>query len=82
MEAEYIVGKIKELAELHGFELSQNVQKIANAKSRMFDEDWQRCCCDSGNNERFCCSQLCQSEIRSNGICHCSLFKRKENEKR
>lgn len=78
MEAEYIVKKIKELAEINNFDVSDNIQKIANAKSRMFDESWQRCCCDSGNNERFCCSQLCQSEIRANGICHCGLFKRKD----
>lgn len=78
MEAEYIVGKIKELAELHGFELSQNVQKIANAKSRMFDDEWERCPCDGHNQERFCCSQLCQSDIRAKGLCHCGLFKRKD----
>lgn len=78
MEAEYIVGKIKELAELHGFELSQNVQKIANAKSRMFDDEWERCPCDGHNQERFCCSQLCQSDIRTKGLCHCGLFKRKD----
>lgn len=78
MEAEYIVGKIKELAELHGFELSQNVQKVANAKSRMFDDEWERCPCDGHNQERFCCSQLCQSDIRAKGLCHCGLFKRKD----
>lgn len=78
MEVEYIVGKIKELAGLHGFELSQNVQKIANAKSRMFDDEWERCPCDGHNQERFCCSQLCQSDIRAKGLCHCGLFKRKD----
>ena len=78
MEAEYIVGKIKELAELHGFELSQNLQKVANAKSRMFDDEWERCPCDGHNQERFCCSQLCQSDIRAKGLCHCGLFKRKD----
>lgn len=77
MEAEYIVEKIRELAELNNFDVSDNIQKIANAKSRMFGESWQRCPCDGGNEDRFCCSQLCQSDVRAKGHCHCNLFLRK-----
>lgn len=73
-----IKDKMQELANINGFELSDNVDKIINAKLRFFGEDeWQKCPCDRDNKERFCCSQLCQTDIRTNGECHCRLFIKK-----
>lgn len=71
--------KIQELANINDFKLSDNADKIIAAKIRFFGEDdWQRCPCDRDNKSRFCCSQLCQSDVRTNGECHCRLFLRKE----
>ena len=79
MSAELIKKKIKELAKINGFKLSDNVDKIINAKIRFFGEDeWRRCPCERDNEARFCCSQLCQTDVRFHGECHCRLFLRKE----
>lgn len=77
MEVSEVVEKIKELADRNGFDVTDNIEKIARAKNRMFGDEWQTCPCDRDNQERFCCSQLCQSDVRSKGVCHCNLFKRK-----
>lgn len=69
---------LSSVAEKNGFELSENADNIINAKIRMFGDEWERCSSDPSNVERFCCSQLCQSEIRASGVCHCGLFKRKQ----
>lgn len=75
--SDFILDKLKQVAENNGFEISDNVEKIAKLKGRMFgEEEWERCPCDGSNKERFCCSQLCQSDVRSKGMCHCGLFKR------
>lgn len=79
MSTSEIKEKMEKLAKLNGFTLSDNVDKIINAKVRFFGEnEWQRCPCDRDNNERFCCSQLCQTDVRVNGECHCRLFEKKE----
>lgn len=73
-----ILDKVKELAKINNFKLSKNADKIINAKLRFFGEDdWQRCPCDRDNSERFCCSQLCQTDVRTSGACHCNLFIKK-----
>lgn len=72
-----ILSKLNKLADVNGFSLSENSEKIANAKLRMFGDEWWRCPCDGLNKERFCCSQLCQSDARTQGQCHCGLFKGK-----
>ena len=74
-----VLCKLSKLAETNGFELSDKSEVIVNAKLRMFNEEWWRCPCDGENKERFCCSQLCQSDVRSQGQCHCGLFRNKEN---
>lgn len=79
MPVELIKKKIKELAKINGFKLSDNVDKIINAKIRFFGEDeWYKCPCERENESRFCCSQLCQTDVRTKGECHCRLFLRKE----
>ena len=48
--------------------------KIANAKYRFFGaEDFRKCPC-SRDYEHYCCSQLCQTDIRAKGTCCCKLF--------
>lgn len=76
---ERIKTTIKELAEINGFELSDNVDKIINAKLRFFgEENWSACPCCRDDSTRFCCSIQCQKDVKENGTCHCSLFKRKD----
>ena len=75
--SDFILDKLKQVAETNGFEITGNAEKIARLKGRMFgDDEWYRCPCDGFNEERFCCSQLCQSDVRAKGLCHCGLFKR------
>lgn len=72
---EEIKATMKELAEINGFELSDNVDKIINAKLRFFGlEEWQKCCCVR-DDEHFCISTSCRNEIKQNGRCDCNLFK-------
>lgn len=78
--SDFILEKLKQVAESNGFGISENAEKIARLKERMFgEEEWERCPCDGMNKERFCCSQLCQSDIRTKGLCHCGLFKKETN---
>lgn len=75
---EEIKKEILKIAETNDFEVSNNIDKIINAKLRFFGEDeWRRCPCDRDNNGRFCCSTQCQKDVRETGACHCNLFKRK-----
>lgn len=45
-----------------------------------FADSWEKCPVEPDNVERFCCSQLCQSEIRGLGACMCGLFVRGKND--
>lgn len=75
---EKILEKMMYNCTSHGFEPTENVEKIARAKKMMFgEEEWSRCPCDGHNDERFCLSDLCRSDIESNGICHCRCYKKK-----
>lgn len=69
-----IKHKINKLAKNNGFNVSKYADKIIMLKLRQ--KDWRDCPCDSSNPERFCCSQLCQSDVRAKGRCHCNLFER------
>lgn len=78
MVNDVIKSKIQKIAELNNFNLSENIDKIINAKVRFFgEENWQKCPCDRDNNERFCCSSRCQADVRTHGTCHCNLFKKR-----
>lgn len=74
-----IKAKIEELARINNFDLTDNVDKIIRAKIRFFgEEEWRGCPCDRDNASRFCCSTQCQKDVRETGLCHCSMFKRKD----
>lgn len=77
---EQILNKIKEKANEHGYDLTDNAPKIAKAKTLFFGlEHWDRCPCDP-NSDRGCISERCHQEIAKDGQCHCHCYKLKELE--
>ncbi len=61
-----------------GYTPTENIEKVARAKTKMFGEgEWQRCPCDSSNSARYCISELCRSDIERDGICHCHCYSKK-----
>ena len=60
-----------------GYEPTEHIEKIARAKTMMFgDEEWKRCPCDGHNDNRYCISELCKSDIERDGICHCRCYRK------
>ena len=52
-----------------------NFDKIVKAKERLgFDV---KCPCDPSNEERYCISPLCLSDIKEKGTCHCRMWRLK-----
>lgn len=77
MTVEDIVEKFKVLAEKNGYDLTDNAPKIARAKLNFFGEtQWAKCPCVQ-DGKHACISPLCKKQIEEEGICHCSLFKKK-----
>lgn len=75
---EEIKKTLEEMANVRGFELTENADKIIKAKLRFFGEDnWQKCCCIR-DDEHFCMSIACEKDVRKNGRCDCNLFKLKK----
>jgi len=73
-----ILEKMLENCASEGYEPTKNVEKIAKAKTMMFgDENWKKCPCDGANEERYCISDLCKSDIERDGECHCHCYQRK-----
>ena len=69
-----IVDKFKKLADVNGYTLTENAEKIANAKLNFFGEkQWAKCPCDP-ESDRACISKRCKEDIERDGICHCSLY--------
>lgn len=82
MSVENILTKMMESCNKEGFFPTKNIEKIAKAKNFMFgEEEWQRCPCDGQNENRYCGSELCHSDVERDGICHCRCFTNKEEEK-
>lgn len=70
-----ILEKMLNNCETCGFQPTENVEKIARAKNMMFGENcWERCPCDSKNDDRYCISDLCRSDIERDGVCHCHCY--------
>lgn len=70
-----ILEKMLGNCESYGLKPTENIEKMAKAKSRMFGEEaWQRCPCDGENEKRYCVSELCWSDIERNGVCHCRCY--------
>ena len=52
-----ILEKMLENCKKAGYCTTENVEKVARAKTRMFGEaEWQRCPCDGNNSARYCIS--------------------------
>ena len=77
-----ILEKMLENCRQAGYEPTENIEKIARAKNMMFgEEEWTRCPCDGKNDNRFCISELCRSEIERDGVCHCRCYRKASGEK-
>lgn len=69
---------IEKIAEENGYELTNNVDSIVKAKHRFFGvENYKLCPCDR-NGDRYCISKHCHEDIEKNGICHCSMYRKKQ----
>lgn len=66
------------LADHYDVVATENLSKIAKARVRM-KLDITECPCASKDKDRGCISAKCLREIRENGICHCTAFKRKDS---
>jgi len=73
MEEKEIVKRLMYMADALGFDVNNNVEKIAHIKSK-HEEKWRFCCCDPNNPKRYCGSILCEKEIKETGTCLCKLF--------
>lgn len=63
---------MEHIANIKGVKLSEHADKIALAKSRMNNS--RMCPCDAQNPDRYCISDLCMSDIKKNGKCHCGAY--------
>ena len=53
-----ILEKMLGNCESYGLKPTENIEKVAKAKSRMFGEEaWRRCPCDGENEKRYCVSE-------------------------
>lgn len=78
-KANQIKNKIKTMFKTvsrnYCFSITENRDKIANAKFLLFkNSDIKRCPCDANNSRRYCGSALCIYETIKHGHCHCNLF--------
>ena len=65
------------LADVNGYVPTENLERIARAKEKLFGEDnWVRCPCDRNNIERYCISPLCKKTIEETGTCHCNAYRK------
>ncbi len=78
-DTQSIIDKIKNAAKSNGYQLTDNVEKIARAKGAFFGVNkWARCPCDP-ESDRACISKRCRQDIADYGVCHCNLYKKGEN---
>lgn len=69
-----IIEKFEKLANVNGYILTENAEKIANAKLNFFGEaKWAKCPCDP-ESDRACISKKCKEDIERDGVCHCNLY--------
>lgn len=73
-----ILEKMHKICAEHGYEPTPCMEKIANAKLRMFGmAEWMRCPCDGKNPNRSCISEQCHKDIADTGRCHCNCYAKK-----
>lgn len=77
-DIEWVKENIKTIAKDNGYDLTKNVEAIAKAKLRFFGvENWRKCPCVR-DDEHACISRQCKLDIENDGVCHCNLYKKKE----
>lgn len=64
----------QKIANFHNINLTENAQKVLNAKNLLGIGIY--CPCQSDNKSAYCGSPKCLKEIRENGVCHCGIFKK------
>lgn len=62
----------QKIANFHNLNLSENAQKILNAKNLLGIGIY--CPCQSEDKSAYCGSPKCLKEIKENGVCHCGIF--------
>lgn len=72
-----IEEQMRILAYQFNVEPTENLPKIARARE-MMKIGIDVCPCDAKDKERGCISPKCLREIKANGTCHCSSYRRKE----
>lgn len=73
-----IKAELENIAKDNNYTLTNNVDRIINAKLRFFgEENWRNCPCVQDGNHA-CLSETCRRQIESKGVCHCNLFKKGE----
>ena len=76
MTREEIKAELEKIAKENNYTLTNNVDKIINAKLRFFgEENWRKCPCVQ-DSEHACLSDKCRNQIETTGKCHCNLFKK------
>ena len=70
--------ELEKIAKDNNYALTNNVDRIINAKLRFFgEENWRNCPCIQ-DGKHACLSETCRQQIESKGVCHCNLFKKGE----
>ena len=64
----------QKIANHHNLKLTENSQKILNAKNLLGIGIY--CPCQSDDKSAYCGSPKCLKEIKENGVCHCGIFKK------
>lgn len=79
MSADEIMNELKQIAVDENFDIDLDVaERIARFRVRR-NIPMTICPCDPQSKMRGCIGPLCHIEIQKNGVCHCNIFKRKEN---
>lgn len=79
MEKQKLKDALIRLSVLKDVDISDKFDKIANAKIIL--NVGFRCPCCPNDREMACISRKCFNDIHKNGVCHCGLFKKKEESK-
>ena len=69
-----IKDRMQQIAQENGASLSEVADRIIKIKERSIDE--YACPSYPTDSWHWCMSQLCKTELMTNGRCHCGLFVR------
>ena len=76
MTKEEIKAELEKIAKENNYTLTNNVDRIINAKLRFFgEENWRKGPCVQ-DSEHAALSDKCRNQIETTGKCHCDLVKK------